>query len=97
MIQFFDKIKAKTHTIAISKPDCHIFGLRKLNFKFFYALSNDGFVSRKRGKCLDSLVAEFSVVSKKKILQIDRMFEIDIKFSLIFFYNFDIFYSKRFN
>lgn len=85
MIQFFDKIKANTHTIAISKSDCHIFGLRKLNFKFFYALSNDGFVSRKRGECLDSLAAEFSVVSKKKILQIDRMFEIDIKFSLIFF------------
>lgn len=85
MIQFFDKIKAKTHTIAISKSDCHIFGLRKLNFKFFYALSNDGFVSRKRGKCLDSLAAEFSVVSKKKYCRLIECLKlILIKFSLIF-------------
>lgn len=30
-LQYIDKIKVKTQAIAISKFDCHIFGLTKLN------------------------------------------------------------------
>lgn len=68
-LQYIDKIKVKTHTIAISKSDCHMFGLRKLNFPSFffnYQMMPSWVRFKGKGKCLDFLLVKFSVVSVSK-------------------------------
>lgn len=100
-LQYIDKIKVITHTIAISKSDCHMFGLRKLKFPSFFLIikwCHHGFILKEREKCLDFLLVKFSVVSvskkKKKYCRLLKCLNMKIN-SVWFFFIILIFFTAK--